>query len=122
VAHSQGGGFAIQAARAAPHKVRALVLVEPANAEVDARAADMHGIPVLMIYGDGIERDPRWPAIRGKGVAFAQAVTDAGGTAEVLDLPAAGLYGNTHMLMMDRNNMEVAALINGWLASKALYS
>jgi pimeloyl-ACP methyl ester carboxylesterase len=122
VAHSQGGGFAIQAARAAPDKVRALVLVEPANAEVDAGAAAMHGIPILMIYGDGIERDPRWPAIRRKGVDFAQAVADAGGSAEVLDLPAVGHFGNTHMLMMDRNNMEVAALINGWLAAKGLYS
>ncbi|ACO78691.1 hypothetical protein AvCA_25070 [Azotobacter vinelandii CA] len=32
----------------------------------------------------------------------------------MLSLPARGLHGNTHM-MMDRNNLQVADLILGWL-------
>jgi pimeloyl-ACP methyl ester carboxylesterase len=122
VAHSQGGTFAIQAARELPELVRAVVLVEPANPEVDAATADMHGIPLLMIYGDGIEHDARWPRIRQKGSVFADAVTQAGGSVDVLDLPDVGIYGNTHMLMMDFNNLDIAALINTWLTKRGLYS
>ena len=29
--------------------------------------------------------------------------------------------GNSHMLMMDRNNLEVAALIQRWLEQQGLY-
>jgi hypothetical protein len=28
---------------------------------------------------------------------------------------------NSHMLMMDRNNLQVAALIQDWLAKQGLY-
>ena len=44
----------------------------------------------------------------------------AGGVADVVDLPKAGIHGNSHMMMMDRNNAEVAALIQAWLEGKGL--
>ena len=31
------------------------------------------------------------------------------GTGDVLDLPATGITGNSHMLMMDRNSDQIAA-------------
>ena len=40
---------------------------------------------------------------------------------EILDLPKAGIRGNSHMLMMDRNNLQVAGLIQDWLAKQGLY-
>jgi hypothetical protein len=43
---------------------------------------------------------------------MAEAIVAAGGKADVLDLPAAGVKGNTHMLMVDRNSDEVAKLIH----------
>jgi hypothetical protein len=45
----------------------------------------------------------------------------AGAKVEVVDLPQAGIRGNSHMLMMDRNNLEVAALIQRWLEQQGLY-
>ena len=39
---------------------------------------------------------------------------------DVVDLPQAGIKGNSHMLMMDKNNAEVAALIQKWLEGKGL--
>jgi len=33
----------------------------------------------------------------------------------------AGIRGNSHMLMTDRNNLEVAALIQRWLEKQGLY-
>ena len=40
---------------------------------------------------------------------------------EVIDLPAIGIRGNSHMMMNDRNNLEVAAVIQKWLEGKGLY-
>jgi hypothetical protein len=35
-------------------------------------------------------------------------------------LPQVGIKGNSHMMMMDRNNAEVAGLIQKWLEGKSL--
>lgn len=122
VAHSQGGFFAWRAAQERPDKVRALVLVEPASTGLAEKAAALAGIPVLVIYGDFIEGDPRWPAIRASGIAFAAAVRAAGGHVDVVDLPAIGIRGNSHMVMMDRNGDQVAALVQDWLAARGLWA
>jgi hypothetical protein len=73
-----------------------------------------------MLYGDFIDRSPRWPKMRQFGVDFAAAVRAAGGRADVVDLPTVGIRGNSHMMMMDRNNAEIAALIQDWLARQGL--
>jgi hypothetical protein len=39
----------------------------------------------------------------------------------VVDLPKAGIKGNSHMLMMERNNLQIADLIQGWLEKQGLY-
>ena len=121
VAHSQGGYFAWRAAQEWPDKVRALVLVEPASIGLAEKVAALRGIPVLMIFGDYIADDARWPTIRANGIAFAEAVRAAGGSVEVVDLPERGITGNSHMIQMDRNSDEVAALVHGWLASQGLW-
>ena len=82
--------------------------------------AALAGVPVLMLYGDFIEGDARWPAIRARGVAFAEAVRAAGGSVDVVDLPARGIRGNSHMIMMDRNSDVVAALVQDWLVGRGL--
>ena len=122
VAHSQGGFFAWRAAQEWPDKVRALVLVEPASTGLAEKVAALAGIPVLMIFGDFIEGDPRWPTIRANGIAFAEAVRAAGGSVDVVDLPARGIHGNSHMIQMDRNSDVVAALVQDWLAAKGLWA
>jgi hypothetical protein len=38
----------------------------------------------------------------------------------VVDLPDVGIKGNSHMMMMDKNNAEVAAVIQKWLMGKGL--
>jgi hypothetical protein len=54
------------------------------------------------------------------GVDYAEAIRAAGGNADVVNLPEAGIKGNSHMLMMDKNNGRVADLIQKWLADKGL--
>jgi len=76
---------------------------------------------VLMLYGDFIAQDARWPQIRKNGIDFTDAIARAGGKVDVVDLPDIGIRGNSHLLMMDRNNLEIAALIQRWLERQGLY-
>ena len=46
---------------------------------------------------------------------FVQQVKDAGGDAEMMYLPQMGIKGNSHMLMQDRNNLQLADLIVNWI-------
>ena len=119
--HSQAGQFGYKVAQARPDKVKALVAVEPAGDGDVKQAAKLAGIPGLVLYGDYIEKDARWPTIRKNSFAFAEAVNKAGGKIEMVDLPNAGIRGNTHMVMMDRNSDEVAAYIQNWLEKQGLW-
>lgn len=120
LAHSQGGPFAQAVAQARPDKVKALVLVEPAGPGDKAKAAALKDTPMLVVYGDYIEQDARWPTIRKNQLAFNDAVIAANGKVDVLNLPDSGVKGNSHMLMMDKNNLAVADLILDWLKGKGL--
>jgi len=51
---------------------------------------------------------------------FVEAVNRHGGDASRLKLPDVGLYGNTHFLMSDLNNLDVADLISTFLHEKGL--
>ena len=46
----------------------------------------------------------------------AKLITEAGGTADVIWLPKLGIKGNTHLLMQDTNNDEIARMIMAKLA------
>ncbi len=117
VAHSQGGAFAFQAAERCPHQVAAIVAIEPAQGGAGDGAA-LAGIPVLAVYGDHLGLDARWPTIRARTDGYFASARAAGATVEVLDLPLRGIYGNSHMLMMERNNAEIALLIHDWLRQR----
>jgi len=118
--HSQAGSFGFKVAQARPDKVKALIAVEPAGVGDPTRIDALKNIPTLIIYGDFIERDTRWPKMRGTGLAFAENIKAAGGSVDVVDLPQIGIKGNSHMIMMDKNNAEVANLIQSWLEGKGL--
>jgi len=123
IAHSQGGLFAFRAAQALPARVRALVLVEPSGfGETSPEAlAALRDIPVLALYGDFIDQDARWPQIRQRGLDFYAKLRAAGGRVEVVVLPARGIAGNSHMMMMDRNNLAIARIVQDWLVAQGLW-
>ena len=118
--HSQSGTFGYQVLEARPDKVKALIAVEPTVGGDRSKVASIKGTPITMIYGDFAKDHPRWSKIRQGGVDYAAVLRAAGGSIDIVDLPDAGLRGNSHMVMMDRNSDEVAALIQKWLASKGL--
>jgi len=118
--HSQGCGFGFRVAQARPELVKALVAVEPAVAGDVDQAGKLKDVPALILYGDFIGGDARWPHMRRLGLEYAAAMRAAGGSADVVDLPDIGIRGNSHFPMMDRNNGEIADLIENWLRDKGL--
>jgi hypothetical protein len=116
--HSQAGPFGYKVAQARPDKVKALVLVEPAGVGDAGKAAALKDIPSLSIYGDYVATDARWPTIRANNVKFHDSLRAAGGKPELIDLPTMGIRGNSHMMMMDKNNLEIAEVIQKWLSAK----
>jgi hypothetical protein len=58
--------------------------------------------------------------VRQGGVDYAAVLKSAGGSIDVVDLPDLGIKGNSHMMMMDKNNAEIADLIQKWLLDKGL--
>ena len=119
--HSQAGQFGFKVAQARPDKVKALIAVEPAGHGDLKQAAVLKDIPILAIYGDNIALDSRWPQIRKNGVDFLSEIWRLGGKVNIVDLPEVGIRGNSHMLMMDRNNLQVATLIQEWLEKQGLW-
>jgi len=120
LAHSQGGAFAFKVAEQRPDKVKALVAVESATAGNVSKAAALKSTPVFMLFGDYVDQHPRWATFKKIDLEYADAVRAGGGSVDVVNLPEIGIKGNSHMLMMDRNNVEIAEVIHKWLAGKGL--
>ncbi len=118
--HSQAGQFGFKVAQARPDKVKALIAVEAAGVGDPATAAALKDVPILMVFGDYIDQDSRWPKMKQNDLDFTDKVKAAGGSVDIIDLPKAGLHGNTHMMMMDKNNIAVADVIQTWLTQKNL--
>jgi len=120
LAHSQGGSFAFKVAEQRPDKVKAIIAVESASAGAVANAPKLKDTPVLMVFGDYVEQHPRWAAYKKIDTEYGNAIKAAGGTVDWINLPEIGIKGNSHMLMQDKNNAEVAAVIQKWLVDRKL--
>ena len=118
--HSQAGQFGQKVAQARPDLVKGLVLVEPAGFGDPSRAEALKNTHILTVYGDYIAQDSRWPGMRKTQLALNERYRQAGAQVDVIDLPEHGIKGNSHMLMMDRNNQQIAHLIQDWLQRKGL--
>jgi pimeloyl-ACP methyl ester carboxylesterase len=122
VAHSQGGNLVLTAGLRVPELIKGFVLVEisgtPDPAKTDV--SSFKHVPHLFVWGDYIEDSPMWVQMTGNIARYRDAVRAAGATVEWLDLPAAGIKGSSHMIMMDRNSDAVAALIQDWIGRHEL--
>lgn len=113
IAHSQGGGFAMLAAQRRPEAIRAVVAIEPSGAPSFKRLPQHP--PHLVVWGDYIAEHPVWSRYRQTVDQYCASLAEAGARAQVLDLPAQGVRGNSHFLMMDRNSDVIADRILDWL-------
>jgi pimeloyl-ACP methyl ester carboxylesterase len=117
VAHSQGGGFAFEAAQRRPELVRAVVALEPSGAP-----AFLPGRlpPHLILWGDHVAAHPEWSRYRSVVDDYATRLAASGCPVRIVDLPETGLAGNSHMLMMDHNSDALAAMATDWLSGLEL--
>ena len=117
--HSQSGAYGMELVRRRHERVAALVNIEGDMAPVEAEdvAARFAHVPTLSLWGDfSIGAKGRNGDVRRNGCRDTVAAIDAaGGRARLLLLPQIGIAGNSHMLMLDRNNIEIAQQVLGWL-------
>jgi pimeloyl-ACP methyl ester carboxylesterase len=116
--HSQSGTFGFQAAAKRPDKIKALVVIEGTLRGDSATIAAVKNVPIAVIYGDNVDKSASFSEQRASNIKMAAAMKAAGGGIDIINLPEMGIEGNTHMMMMDKNNGEVANLIEDWLAAK----
>jgi hypothetical protein len=126
--HSQGGRFPLEAALVNPIGIAGLVLVEPGSCPAgytDQQIATLAKIPILVVFGDhladaptGIATLQSWQAPFDGCRAFITRVNGAGGQSQMLYPPDHGIRGNSHMIMQDKNNLEIADLILKWIDEK----
>jgi len=149
VTHSHSGGFGWQAA-ISNKNVKAIVSYEPGSGfvfpegEVPKPMPSLTGelaavevplsefmaltkIPIVIYYGDNIAAEPskvpgkdHWRVRLAMAKLWAEAVNRKGGDVTVVHLPEVGVRGNTHFLMSDLNNTQIANLMSDWLAKKGL--
>jgi pimeloyl-ACP methyl ester carboxylesterase len=118
--HSQGGNFGFTAALNAPDKVKAVIAIEPSGSPRQFDAAKVKDVPHLLVWGDYLGTVPVWGQIKGGVDRYRDALRAAGARVDELALPEAGIRGNSHMLIMDRNSDEVARRIQTWMAQRNL--
>ena len=121
VGHSESGFFPEQAALIDPSGVRGIVSIEmPCVTNLsDAQLSTLAKIPTLIMFGDhlgDVQGGPAsWTTSFDGCQKFVDQLKGKGGDAEMMHLPKLGIRGNSHMLMQDRNNLQLADLILKWL-------
>ncbi len=122
VAHSQGGNLVLTAGLRVPELIKGYVLVEISGAPDPAKTdvAVFKRVPHLFVWGDYLADSPLWVQMTAAIARYRDALRAAGGSAEWLELPAAGITGSSHMMMMDRNSDQVAGLIQDWVGKHGL--
>lgn len=61
-----------------------------------------------------------WRVASQRARQFVETVNRYGGDARLIILPELGIYGNTHAPFADKNNLEIAELLEKFLEEKGL--
>jgi pimeloyl-ACP methyl ester carboxylesterase len=125
--HSQSGSFPLAAALLNPGAVKGLVLVEPGTCPAnytDDQIATLAKLPILVVFGDyrdtptGIGALPSWQTRYEACQALIARLKTAGGQAQMMSPAEIGARGNSHMIMQDKNHLQVADLILKWIGER----
>lgn len=112
VLHSASGPTGFEATRLRPDLVKAIVAVEVTGSPTDPEDIAEHFTDkrFIGVYGDNFDLRPmagRYEASE----KMAEEIISSGGKADVIWLPRLGIEGNSHLLMQDNNNDEIARMI-----------
>jgi hypothetical protein len=149
VTHSQSGGLGWRTA-IKNSNVRAIASYEPGSGfvfpEGEAPAPVTHAsgtvtpvtvplsdfmqltkVPIVIYYGDNIPEAPsanpgqdQWRAFLAMARLWRNTVNRHGGDVTLVEFPSIGVRGNTHFLMSDLNNLEIASHLSEYLQRKGL--
>lgn len=112
ILHSQGSEFGMQLVRKYPELVKAAVFLEPSSTPFkEACASD---VPILYVWGDYLN-GTNWEKYEKNVRVYYEKQVAAGNNVTWLSLPEKGIYGNSHFLMLDRNNREIFNIVADWL-------
>ncbi len=114
--HSQSGSFPLEAALLNPTAAKGLVLVEPGRCPdyTAEQVRTLATVPILVVFGDhrdtptGLPTLPTWQQRFEMCQAMISRVKAIGGRAEMLAPPDRGIRGNSHMIMQDKNHLQIA--------------
>jgi pimeloyl-ACP methyl ester carboxylesterase len=88
-----------------PQLVRCFLQAEPAR-----QIPRLRGIPILILVSESSYHAPY-------DHCTAKFLEQAGVKNSFVRLPELGIRGNGHMMMLEKNNLEIAAFIRGWEAA-----
>ena len=115
--HSAGGPFGWLVANERPNLVKAVASFEGATAPlVGAGGAPgtplpgLKNMPVMYLLADRGGR---------QGGPIIEALTQSGAKAELIELKARGILGNSHFAMFENNRRQVFEVIKGWIEKAA---
>ena len=100
------------------------MLIEPGGCPgqyTDEQIKTLAAIPTLVVFGDhrdtptGIGIRPSWQLSFDSYQALIGRLKAAGGQAQMLSPAETGIRGNSHMIMQDKNNLQIADLILKWI-------
>lgn len=125
--HSQSGPFPLEAALLNPAVAKGLVLVEPGRCPAnytDEQIKTLAALPILVVFGDhrdtptGIGALPSWQISFDSCQMLIGRLKAAGGQAQMFNPPDRGIRGNSHMIMQDKNNLQIADVILQWIGER----
>ncbi|GAA5233633.1 hypothetical protein FOZ76_07925 [Verticiella sediminum] len=125
--HSQSGPYPLQSALIDAKGIRGIVMVEPgtcnASVHTDDEIAVLAKTPIFILFGDYLSSPtklpgPTWEDRYNDCKAFEDRVDAAKGDVRLMSTVETGVRGNSHMMMMDRNNLQIADLILAWIDEK----
>lgn len=126
VALEPGSGFVFPSGEAPPDMPSAAGTLKPVEISLED-FLKLTRIPIVIYYGDNIPASPtadrgkdNWRVRLAMAKSWVAAVNRHGGDAQLVHLPDIGIRGNTHFLMSDLNNLQVADQILLFISAKKL--
>jgi hypothetical protein len=119
--HSQSSDFPLRAVLTNPAGIKGAIFLETTVPTrclqfTDQEIAKLAAVPILFEFNDHLDQQPTGVlASFNNCKALVDKINAAGGDATMLHPAELGIHGNSHMVMLDKNNLQIADLILKWI-------
>src|SRR3954469_4211751 len=121
IGHSQSSAFPLYAGIFNSAGIKGAVFLETTNAPrctlfTDQEIVKLTAFPIMFMFGDHLDQQPAGVlASFNNCKALIAKINAAGGDAVMIHPAELGIRGNSHMMMLDKNNLQLADLILAWM-------